>query len=172
MKCQICNKNEANIVFTQIIDNEKIVLNICSECAKIKGITVEIGKPSQPKMDEFFFEDNFTEEEIKVEESKEEKTFCETCGLSFSEFRKSGLFGCENCHLAFGEYIPNLLKQIHGTEVYKGSKPGELSEEAKQLNKLNKFRSELKKCIETEDYEQAAKLRDSIAVLEKDILKK
>jgi protein arginine kinase activator len=172
MKCQICNKNEANIVFTQIIDNEKIVLNICSECAKIKGITVEIGKPSMPKADDFSFDDSYEDKEEKADESTEEKIFCESCGLSFAEFRKSGLFGCENCHLAFGEYIPNLLKQIHGTEVYKGNKPGELSEEAKLINRLNRFRSELKRCIETEDYEQAAKLRDSIAVLEKDILKK
>ena len=44
MKCQICNSNNANIVFTQIVNNEKIVMQICSECAKKKGLSLEIIK--------------------------------------------------------------------------------------------------------------------------------
>ena len=53
MKCQICNKNNANIVFTQIVNNEKIVLQICSECAKNRGISIEFEKPSLPQVNSF-----------------------------------------------------------------------------------------------------------------------
>ncbi|HDY90228.1 MAG TPA: hypothetical protein ENH82_19175 [bacterium] len=164
MKCQICNKNIANIVFTQILNNEKMVLQICTECAKEKGISVEIEKPSKPKVDSFI--GSFTGIISEKDEKEVPDLTCAVCGLTFAEFKKSGLFGCDKCHEAFGEHVSNLLKQIHGTDVYEGELPDKLSEEGETMQKLKKLRSELKHCIGTEDYERAAELRDRIAEIE------
>lgn len=164
MKCQICNENEANIVFTQIVNNEKEVLHICSDCAKEKGISISIEKPSHPKGNPFV--GSLTANLSQDDEKSIPELTCDGCGLTFAEFKKTGLFGCDNCHKAFGDHIPNLLKQIHGTAVYGGKTPGELSEEGEKINQLKNLRTRLQQCIETEDYERAAVLRDKIADLE------
>ena len=91
MKCQICNVNEANIIFTQIVNNEKIVLQICSECAKKKGISVEIEKPSKPQINSFI--GSFTGYFSEKEEKEIPDLTCNICGLTFAEFKKTGLFG-------------------------------------------------------------------------------
>ena len=164
MKCQICNKNDANIVFTQIVNSEKMVLQICTECAKKKGISVEIEKPSQPQVSSFI--GSFTG--IIGEKSEKEipDLTCDLCGLTFAEFKNSGLFGCDKCHEAFGEHVSNLLKQIHGTDVYEGKSPDKLSIEGETIQQLKELRAKLKHCIETEEYERAAELRDKISEIE------
>ena len=86
--------------------------------------------------------------------------------------KKNGLFGCDKCHTAFGEHISNLLKQIPGTDIYEGKLPDELSGEGEKIQKLGSLRSELKRCIELEDYERAAKLRDRISEIEGKIITK
>ncbi len=164
MKCQICHKNEANIIFTQIVNNEKEVLHICSDCAKKKGISVTIEKPSQPKGNPLI--GSLTGGVADHDEKNIPDLTCDVCGLTFADFKRIGLFGCDNCHKAFGEHIPTLLKQIHGTAVYNGKNPGELSEEGEKIQQLKSLRARLQHCIETEDYERAAVLRDKIAALE------
>ncbi len=170
MKCQICKKNDANIIFTQILNDEKLVLKICTECAKRRGISVEIEKPSHPQEGSFI--GSFTG--IVGEKSEKEipDLTCTSCGLTFAEFKKNGLFGCDKCHVAFGEHVSNLLKQIHGTDVYEGKSPEELSVEGVTIRQLKELKAELKRSIEAEEYERAAELRDKISEIEEKDIKK
>lgn len=178
MKCQICNNNEANIIFTQIINNEKIVLQICSECARKKGLSIEIDSVTTSHSPESFLGGLFGAS-VKKDEKDVPDLKCSVCGLTFAEFKKTGLFGCDACLEAFGVYLTNLLQQIHGTTVQTGSTvqegtivqnnqiPKGPKKEIEMKNELEKLRIQLKKCVEVEEYENAAKLRDRIAVLEK-----
>jgi protein arginine kinase activator len=164
MKCQICNSNEANIVFTQIINSEKIVLKICSDCAKKKGISIEIEKPTQPKISSFI--GSVTGDLSDKDDKNIPDLTCETCGLTFAEFKKEGLFGCDKCHIYFGEHISTLLKQIHGTDIHEGKPPKMLSKKGAKIVSLRKLQADLKKSIAVEDYEKAAVLRDKIAAMQ------
>ena len=169
MKCQMCNKNEANIVFTQIINNEKIVLQICIECAKKKGLSIEIEKalsPSPPLHESFL--GSLTGQLGKKEDDDIPDLKCGVCGLTFAEFKTSGLFGCDKCHEAFGAHIKKLLKQIHGTAVHEGKEPEVVSINIGIKQQLKKLQSDLKHCVEIEDYEKAAKLHDRITKLQKE----
>ncbi len=169
MKCKICKKNEANIVFTQIIDNEKIVLQICAECAKQKGLSIEIEKalsPSSASHESFL--GSLTGQLWKKEEDNIPDLKCGVCGLTFAEFKKSGLFGCDKCHEAFGEHIKKLLKQIHGTAVHEGKTPEVVSKNIGKKQHLKELKADLKNCVKIEDYERAAKLRDRIAEIQKE----
>jgi len=164
MKCQICHTNDATIIFTQIINSEKIVLQICTECAGKKGISIEIEKPTKPNAASFIA--GFTGITAEADDEKVSNLSCPVCGLTAAEFKTSGLFGCDKCPEAFGDYTSNLLKQIHGTDVYEGKKPVKLSVEGETMQELQKLRAELKRCIEIEDYERAVILRDQITELE------
>ncbi len=170
MKCQICKKNDANIVFTQIVNNEKIVLQICSECAKKRGISIEFEKPSLPQVNSFI--GSLAGDIGEKDEKDIPELTCDVCGLTFAEFKKEGLFGCDKCHEAFEDHIANLLKQIHGTNIYDDKSPEGLSDEGEKMQQLKNLRSELKHCVKMEDYERAAELRDKIAEIVKDKINK
>jgi len=168
MKCQICNINEAEIVFTQIVENEKIVMQICSECARKKGLSIEISavEPSTNGHDSFF--DLFAGSDRPDDEALPDIT-CESCGLSFKEFKKNGLFGCDRCHEYFGENVKKLLRQIHGTDMHRGSTepPAPKKKKVNRRAMIRNLRVELEKCLRMEEYERAAELRDKITVLQK-----
>ena len=145
MKCQICKKNEANIVFTQIINNEKIVMQICIGCAKEKGLSIELEKALSPHPSSHeSFLGSLTGQLGKKEESEIPDLKCSMCGLTFAEFKTSGLFGCDNCHKAFGEHIQKLLKQIHGTAVHEGDNQEVVSKNTGGKQHLKKLKENYK----------------------------
>ena len=166
MKCQICNKNDANIVFTQIVNKEKLVMQICSDCAQKKGLTMEFPK-ELPTPVESLVGSLTVDTDTKQSESVPD-LHCTSCGLTFAEFKKSGLFGCDKCHEAFGVHIAKLLKQIHGQNTHDGKEPVELSGEIETKKKIKRFRSKLDRYVKREEYEKAAEIRDRINDLERE----
>lgn len=95
---------------------------------------------------------------------------CPNCGLSFIELLDIGRIGCAQCYAAFGEQMEVLLEKVHGTKTHVGhepmKKPRQPQKPAKRLSKKDRLEIKLNNAIETEDYEQAARLRDQIKELE------
>jgi protein arginine kinase activator len=91
---------------------------------------------------------------------------CENCGITWAEFRQSGLFGCANDYVAFEKDLTPLLQRAHeGATHHVGKVPtrrGGTGVPMKRQIDLTKLRKELAKAVEAEDYERAAKLRDQI----------
>ena len=97
---------------------------------------------------------------------------CANCGLSYAEFKKQGKLGCQNCYKAFRSPISQALKNIHGTNEYKGKIPqGQADKFADMIirRELAENRVLLKKAVEAEEFEQAAKYRDIINGLQMQI---
>lgn len=170
MKCQICHKNEAHIVFTQIVNNEKIVIQICTECARKKGLSIEFHTAETTKHDSVLFGEDSEKANEKAEEPVPDIS-CEACGLTFAEFKKTGLFGCDKCHESFNDFLTPIIKQIHGVEEHKPEGQVPVIQRPKHVSMkraLKLLKDELVKCVEIEDYEKAAELRDKIAAIEKE----
>ena len=165
MLCQNCEKNEANIRYTQIINGVKKEIALCSECARKLGINFNsfLGD---------FFNDYAETEFIPMLQTNEVK--CKTCGMTYSDFINTGLFGCSDCYETFSNPIDSLLKNLHGTAKHIGRIPKgkadkivveekeENKEEKKEENKKEKLEKELEKAIKEERYEDAAKIRDEL----------
>jgi len=101
-----------------------------------------------------------------VEPNNENNPRCPHCGLSFMELLDSRRVGCANCYTAFGDKMESLLKTLQGNTKHTGNKPQVDSNttkiiKGKLIYKIN-IKQELKKAIETENYEQAARIRDQI----------
>ncbi|MCM8799264.1 MAG: UvrB/UvrC motif-containing protein [Candidatus Omnitrophica bacterium] len=162
MLCDLCNKNQATVHLTEIIDNQVTELHLCEECARKKSIEME---------QQFGLADllaGLAEFGKGLEEKETVKLKCPNCQLSYEDFKKIGRLGCSECYNTFKRYLVSLLKRIHGSTRHLGKAPVKLT--ARKFSKkseLEELRHKLQKAIEAEEFEEAARIRDQIRELEK-----
>lgn len=191
MKCDLCEQ-PATVHLTEIVDGVMTELHLCEECARKKSAQMEqqfglsdllagmaeFGKPTK---------------EVETTGLK-----CSNCGLTYTDFKKIGRLGCGSCYGTFRKYLTPLLKRIHGSSQHVGKVPPTASKTAKvgkrkvpvrqeepaaaeidsgsakpketrEQKDLKELRLRLQRAIETEAFEEAAKIRDQIKALEKEI---
>jgi protein arginine kinase activator len=161
MVCDICGKNPATVHLTEIIDEQMTELHLCEECARAKSVEME---------QQFGLADllaGLSEFGKTVEDKELVKIKCSQCGLTYENFRKGGRLGCSECYSAFKKYLAPLLKKIHGSNQHLGKTPLKLVKVTKPKSELQELKDKLQKAIQTEEFEEAAKLRDKIRDLEK-----
>ena len=90
---------------------------------------------------------------------------CPHCGLSKSDFEKTGRLGCPRCYETFGRALQPLLKKIHRGGKHYGKVPARHMESDILAERLFLLQDRLQKSISAEDYEEAACLRDNIEAL-------
>jgi len=160
MLCQICGKNDATVEFTEIINEEVKQLQLCDACAKKKGV----------EMEQHFSIADFLASISDAGSADPDAAAdggaplrCKKCGMTFGEFQKIGKFGCGDCYLAFRKSLLPLIKRIHGSTRHTGKTK---DPEAPGLRQT--LQRKLQRAIDTEEFEEAARLRDEIRDLEKD----
>jgi len=90
---------------------------------------------------------------------------CRACGLSYGEFKQSGKLGCASCYDAFRPQILHVLKNINNSAVYKGRIPAGQSKKYEQMalrRELAENKQNLRRAVDAEEFEEAAKYRDAI----------
>lgn len=156
MKCQVCQKKESTVHFTEIIGDKIIKLHLCEECAKKKGI----GMDASFALGDFL--SILTDSEIVAEE--EEKLSCPQCGLNLEKFRKEGRLGCGQCYRTFEKTLVTLIKSIHKSDHHTGkSRPAPAA--GKPGRDVGVLKQSLQKAVADEEFEKAARLRDLIKKL-------
>jgi len=111
MLCDICHKNEATVHYTEIVHNQMIKMDLCEECAKVKGVGVQSPFSISDLLSGLAEMDTGTRFEDPV---------CKGCGLSFTGFRKSGRLGCPECYETFKVPLESLIKTIHKSSKHAG----------------------------------------------------
>ena len=125
MLCQKCNKNEANVKYTEIINGEKNEMMLCEECSHKLGINnMNFNIPIDFSNffgglleDEIYNEKEFMPLFQKVKELK-----CDSCNMTYDDFINKGKFGCPECYNVFSNKIDTLLNRLHGSSKYLGRK--------------------------------------------------
>lgn len=178
MRCQSCGKKEANVKYYEDINGIKQTLYFCENCAKKLGFSDFSGFSS-------LFSPIFT---TMPEFNLLEKRKCNVCGYTIDEYLNSGMLGCEECYNTFEDNIDELLYKINGKSKHiklgelkkvkseaklKNSKveiKGDKVENKKETNekKICKLKEKLEQLIETENYEEAAVIRDEIKRIKED----
>jgi len=159
--CQICKKNVATVHLTEIIKDKKREIHLCEECAGKKGVAF--------KSHEFSISDllsGLVNTQAAQEIAKMSQIKCPICGLSYLDFRQHGRLGCATDYTVFKEGLMPLLEKIHGNTEHMGKIPTSSGEARELSHELLELRQDLKRAIDKEDYEEAAKLRDRIQALE------
>lgn len=164
MLCQNCGKNDATTHYHSVINGVVKDKYLCSECVNAEK-QINLKDNDVLKMLTSFFNDGTVP---NIQNLK-----CECCGTTFSDIRNTGKVGCGNCYSVFKEELVGTLQRIHGRTIHVGKRPSISAEaatdEPKQNNYIDKkqieidnLKEQLKKAIETENYEEAAKIRDLI----------
>lgn len=166
MLCDRCQERPAEVHFTQIVNNIKKQMNLCSACAA--ALQAEsLGAASQLNLHDFLaglINHHFTGSSIKTNATPQ--VHCEKCGSSETQVAKSGLFGCSDCYSRFGERVRPLLKRIHGSSTHTGKVPKRTGGTALIAKEIRLLKNQLQEAIKIEEFERAASIRDRIKELE------
>jgi protein arginine kinase activator len=137
MLCQDCKKREAQVHLTQIINNEKLSLSLCKDCAAARGFHSPLDNVPFP-LAEILSGLAQSGGEIVKTDPKDDLT-CKICGLTFSEFTRQGRFRGRN------------PQYVHVDDAA-----------ALPIKEEERLETELSKAIAAEDFERAAELRDKL----------
>lgn len=167
MICQECGKRPATLHFTKIVNGDKNEFHICENCAREKGEMI-------PGTSNGFSIHNLLSGLLDFEPSslsaaKSQAIRCESCGLTYSQFSKLGRFGCGSCYHSFSEKLDPLFKRVHGNVVHVGKVPKRSGGIIQCKREIDTLKKDMMTCIEQEEFEQAAKIRDQIREIEKKI---
>lgn len=161
MLCQFCKKNEATIHFTNVVGNSVEKIHICPACADEKGFDY-LKKSNFEKGDLLAGLMNLASGQGPGAGPKKR---CESCGRSYSDFRKTGKLGCAHCYEVFREELEQVLTSIHGDTSHRGKTPERYGPRIDLTRRIHELQKELQKVIELEQYERAAEIRDEINTL-------
>lgn len=155
IQCDSC-QNSATVHLTQIINGKVHKVDLCETCAQKLGVT----DPNGFSAAEDLLSKNFLEEGVL-----EEGAVCDHCGYNRINLKKTGRLGCPECYEAFASVISPMFKSMHRGEQHVGKVPHVALERREYLDQLTELENELRGAIESENYERAAEIRDSIKEL-------
>jgi protein arginine kinase activator len=84
---------------------------------------------------------------------------CPACGLKYMEFRAQGRLGCPHDYTVFHAGLEPLLQRIHRASRHVGKAPRRVVPAESHAERVE-LRRLLQAAIDTEAYEEAARLRD------------
>ena len=150
MLCEKCGKNNATVLYTQIINGKKSSINICSQCASGESLFENFGSL------------------LSFGGRNEQTSACPLCKTTLAEFTRKGRMGCGKCYDTFRNQAKTMLQKIHGTPVHsvfeEKKEQAEINKEAspKKKSEIDILKERLQEAISKENYEEAAKIRDEI----------
>ncbi len=158
MRCDVCQSKEATVFLTQIVDGKMQKVNLCESCSKEKGVN----DPKGFALADLLMGLGAAQE---IENNPGAKK-CPVCGFTQSDFKKTGRLGCSACYGVFAEGLSGMLKNMHKGIAHTGKSPAEFHKVREQSEKMKALQDQLGKAIASEEYEQAASIRDQIRQME------
>lgn len=172
MNCEECGKRPATLHLTKIVNGEKTEYHICEQCAKEKGdVFGGFGNfgINQLLTGLLNFDPMIKKESFKEGTNTQKALRCETCGLTYAQFSKSGRFGCSDCYQFLGDRLDPLFRRIHGNTQHIGKVPERSGGRIKVRKELEQLKMALQQYVAKEEFEKAAEIRDRIKALEQKI---
>ena len=158
-KCDRCNR-PATQHSVEICKGRKIEKHLCDYHAQEEGWAI---KGAHTPINELLT--NFVK--LHSGTATQQELVCQTCGLTFADFRQNSLLGCPDCYNAYAEPLASLLERAHeGATHHIGKVPRRAGAGEQRQTHILRMRKKLDEAVAREDYELAARLRDEIRRLE------
>jgi len=165
MLCDECGSNAAHVHMIKILNGVKTEKHLCESCASSAGeacFSAGIHFSVNDLVKAMFSQE--------LDEAAESELACPNCGMVFSDFSRSGKIGCNVCFGVFHEQLEPILRRVHGTNTHTGKVPRKAGNLIRIRLAVKGLRKDLEQSVEQEDYENAAKIRDNIRSLEKQLV--
>jgi protein arginine kinase activator len=180
--CEVCKEREGSLRLTSVTaEGVKREMMLCEKCAAERGVAQTPVVP--PQIGELL---------SKVQQSMHgatagaaagpsgvagsagagglagrEAVRCDSCKATLGDFRATGRLGCAKCYDAFESSLRELLRRVHGNSRHAGHRYESPRPDALQrLSTVVELRDQLRRAIESEQFELAADIRDRLRVLE------
>lgn len=171
MICENCKERPASVVITKGYMGEAVERHLCEKCA-FQSETFHFDPNQEPLSIQQFLShwfggtDPFPAQQKSVE-TQVEQLECPGCSLTFDKFLDIGKFGCATCYDTFRGRLPSVLGKLHsGHSTHVGKIPVSFNEIYAVKRKIEEVRTEMKKAVEEERFEEAAALRDEANALQ------
>ena len=151
MKCQYCS-NPATVHLTDLVNQQKKERHLCQSCAEQQHL-VEQQELNLPAIIQTLIGPHLGASDELA------RLTCPACGIKYMEFRAEGRLGCPHDYTVFQVGLDPLLQRIHRADKHVGKSPRHAPNAAWQAD-LIELRRQLRQAVETEAYEEAARLRD------------
>ena len=163
MLCDVCGEKEAVVHLTQVVNEDVKKIHLCEECAAESGL--DLNGPF-----------SLTDVLLGLGGQKESdrdanKKTCPHCHMPFSHFKKTSRLGCQACYDTFSEELEPLLEAMHKGKQHVGKIPVKAYGKAKKAFSLLSLKNALQAAIASENYEEAARIRDQVKQLTEEGLK-
>jgi protein arginine kinase activator len=152
---------------TEISGGKPHEVHLCDACAQEAGYVQQTHIPINELLSQFL--------KTHAQVSDAPTTRCPDCGMTWQEFKDTGLLGCPKDYELFLNQLNGVIERAQsgathhtGKNLHTGTRAMAPANDAVQLRlaELNRLRTELARAVEAESYEKAAKLRDQIRALE------
>ncbi len=161
MKCHFCEK-KATVFLTQMVEGQTQKVCLCEKCAQERGVTDPTGFSLADLILGGLSAAAKASQGLERGGSKK----CPACGFSLAELQKVRRFGCPECYNAFREEVVPLLRNMRVSSTHVGKVPAGLVAEQVKNHRFKDLQNRLAQAIDTENYEEAAEIRDQIRALE------
>jgi protein arginine kinase activator len=153
VKCQSCS-NVATVHLTDIVEGHKKEVHLCQSCAEQQQLiqSKDLNLPAILKTLIGHHIGQLTDELARLT--------CPACGIKYMEFRAEGRLGCPNDYEVFRTGLTPLLQRIHRAGRHVGKTPRHSARAPGHQAELINLRRQLRTAVESEAYEEAARLRD------------
>lgn len=183
MKCERCGK-EATVSVKAIMNGQEHDFYLCNDCIQYyTDMSAQDGEnefhninfnksnleslmqkfvPSLDDMIDGYYEYKFNLNNHPYDylEGLNQRT-CPNCGNLESNI-KSGIFGCEQCYNLSEKLTTKVLKTYNIFDKYTGNLPKRDREFKEVALEIKSLQEKLQQSVDTEDYEQAASLKERI----------
>jgi protein arginine kinase activator len=154
MKCQSCS-NPATVHITTIEKGgHKKIVHLCQACAEQQQL-VKQQELNLPAILQTLIGQNVGQLSDELA-----RLTCPECGIKFMEFRQQGRLGCPHDYSVFRAGIEPLLERIHRSVRHVGKSPRRGAAALAEQAEVVELRRQLRVAVESEAYEEAARIRD------------
>jgi len=162
MICQRCHRSEAVIRYAEVVDGRVSHLMLCAACHAelVQGGSAGFEIAGKAPLRRARSLRSLSEDPGAALDA------CPGCGMEWHEILDRNRVGCARCYDHFASRLRTVLRDMHVGARHIGKRPRFDDSRERFRAELQTKRSLLRSALDTEDYEEAARLRDGIRELE------
>ena len=153
-KCSICGR-PAIVHLQQVVGGVEQKIELCEVCARNYGVLPNDESP-------FSVLKSISSALFSQLGSSIRGARCSQCGCTSESFRERGQLGCAQCYQDLEDKLLPLLGNAQKSLQHIGKFPKTFKKNEPKSSSLDDLSAKLKRAIDEERFEDAAKLRDQI----------